>query len=182
MYLFIFGFAGSFAAAHRLSRVAASRGYSLVAASRGYSLVAIHRLSLCGLSRCRAWVLDPRTSVVAGHQLSLVVLSRGYSYSWCAAFTVLQSPGSRHVAAAVVAHGLSFPRAGRTFLDQGLNLRPLCGRWIPNHWTTREVLSLTVHGFQSQDDEKVSPYMYAIDTDSYVMHAIYEWMHICNCI
>ena len=160
MYLFIFGFAGSFAAAHRLS---------LVAASRGYSLVSIHRLSLCGLSCCRAWVLDPRTSAVAGHQLSLVVLGRGYSYSWCAAFTLLQSPGSRHVAAAVVAHGLSFPRARRTFLDQGLNLRPLCGRWIPNHWTAREVLNLTVHGFQSQDDEKVSPYMYTIGVYSYVM-------------
>ena len=37
MYIFIFGHAGSFAAAHRLS---------LVAESRGYSLVAIHRLSL----------------------------------------------------------------------------------------------------------------------------------------
>ena len=39
----------------------------------------------------------------------------------------------------VVMCGLSCPEAYGIFLDQGWNLCPCIGRWILNHWTTREV-------------------------------------------
>ena len=39
----------------------------------------------------------------------------------------------------VVAHRLSCPEACGIFLDQELNPIPCIGRWILNHWTTREV-------------------------------------------
>ena len=144
MYIFIFGHAGSFAAAHRLS---------VVAESRGYSLVAIHRLSLWWLLLLQSMGSRPKDFSTCGAPAFSHCGEQGlFSRCGAQAFIVLQSTGSRHVASVVVVHGLSFPRARRIFPDQGLNLCPLCGRWILNHWTTREVLNLTIHGFQSQDD------------------------------
>ena len=70
MYLFIFGYAGSFAAAHRLS---------LVAASRGSSLVVERGLPLCWLLWMQSMGSGPRTSLSCVHQLSLTVVSRGSS-------------------------------------------------------------------------------------------------------
>ena len=68
--------------------------------------------------------------------LSLVALSGSYSccrvsvfpLQW---FLMSQSTSSRHVGLVVM--------ASRIFLDRGLNLIPCLGRWILNHWTTREV-------------------------------------------
>ena len=61
--------------------------------------------------------------------------------SSCCQRASLRSTGSRHWASVVVVHGLQLPlwhmesswTRGRTHV-------PCIGRWILNHWTTREVL------------------------------------------
>ena len=40
----------------------------------------------------------------------------------------------------VAVHGLRSPAACGIFLHQGSNSFPCIGKWIFNHWTTREVL------------------------------------------
>ena len=45
----------------------------------------------------------------------------------------------RHTGSGIVAHGPGFSMACGIFPDQGSNLIPFIGRWILNHWTTREV-------------------------------------------
>ena len=100
---------------------------------------------------CLCWV----SVFTAVYGLSLVAASRGYflvlhlSRRW---FLLLQSTDSRVRASVVAEQWLSFPMAGEVFPDQGLNPSPLhwqvdsfffFGRWILNHWTTREVFSLS---------------------------------------
>ena len=90
---------------------------------------------------------------VDARRLSLLVASSGYSSWQCAGFSLqrllyaaahglllLWSTGSRYVSSVVGAHRLSCSTACEIFPDQGLNLCPCAGRWIPIHCTTREVL------------------------------------------
>ena len=67
---------------------------------------------------------------IAGHRLSLVATSGGYSLLWSTGFSLqwlllLQSTGFRHVGSVVVVHGLSYHSACGIFPDQ--NSCPL--RW-----------------------------------------------------
>ena len=94
-------------------------GLSLAAESKGYSLVAVHRL------------LIAVTSVAAEHRL------------WSALASVLwllgcsaQAQWLRSVGLAAPQHVGSFPARGEAHIS-------CMGRWIPYHWTTREVLSFS---------------------------------------
>ena len=96
---------------------------------------------------------------VAVRGLSLVALSRGYSWLRCMGFSLqwlllLRSSGSRHAGSAVVArrlwsagsvvvaHGLSCSAACGIFLDQGSTRVPCIGRRTLNHCATRECMML----------------------------------------
>ena len=85
---------------------------------------------------------------LAVHGLSLVVASRSYSLvsvQGCSlqGLLLLWSTGSRVPGFSSCSMGSVCGRmAHGVFLDQRLNLCPLHGRQILNHWTTREVLCL----------------------------------------
>ena len=72
-------------------------------------------------------------------------------FSWSGAWA-LGCAGS-----VVVARRLSYPEAGGIFLDQGSNLCPCIGRWIPNCWTTREVPGNTVKGLETSSGARTEP-------------------------
>ena len=81
---------------------------------------------------------------VAAHGLSLVAAKGSYSSWGCAGFSLwwlllLQSMGSRRAGSVVVGHGMwNLP-------GPGLEPRvPCIGRWILNHWTTREVWEVEI--------------------------------------
>ena len=76
---------------------------------RGLLFVAVHRLLIAVASRCGAWALGARASVVVARRLS----SCGSQALECSSV--------------VVAHGLSCSMACGIFPDQGSNLCPL-------HW------------------------------------------------
>ena len=77
------------------------------------------------------------------HTVVLQLQCPGLSLQW---LLLLQGTGSRlhrlqqlwHSGSVVVVHGLSCLMDCRIFPDQGSNPRPLHGRWILNHWTTRK--------------------------------------------
>ena len=69
---------------------------SLVAASRGYSSCGVWAPHCGGFSCCRAWTLGSMGSVAAAQ-------------------------GLQSLSSGAVAHGLTYPKAHRIFLDQGSN-------------------------------------------------------------
>ena len=85
--------------------------------------------------RCGVWTLQLRCvgSVVAAH---------GLQSAW---------------ASVVAVPGLSCSAARGIFPDQGSNLCPCIGRWIPNCWTTREVPGKTVKGLETSSGARTEP-------------------------
>ena len=81
---------------------------------------------------------------VAARRLCLVVVSQGlFSIcsvwaSHCGGISCCLSVGSRHVGFSSCGTRLSCSAACGMFPDQGSNPCPLIGRWILNHWTTKE--------------------------------------------
>ena len=89
---------------------------------------------------------------IAGLRLSLAAVRRGYSSLQCVGFSaqwllLVWSTGTRSQDSVVAAHGLSScdPRAWLLHGTEGFSQTRdwtcvLCiVRWMPNHWTTREV-------------------------------------------
>ena len=73
--------------------------------------------------------------------LSLAVKSRNPLQFWCPGFSRCRA-SALALSPGVVAHGLSCPTACGTFPGQELNPCPCTGRWVPNHWATREALCI----------------------------------------
>ena len=84
-------------------------------------------------------------------RLSLIEVSGGYSLLWRTGFSLqwlllLQSIGSRHAGSRVQAQklrctGLVTPQHVGSIQTGDQTHVPCTGRWILNHWTTREVVS-----------------------------------------
>ena len=87
---------------------------------------------------------------VVVHRLSVVAGSGGYSLAVVHGLLIaVPSLAEEHgllgcTGSVVVAHGLSYPMACGIFPDQGSNSSRWIGRWILNHWTTREVLLVLI--------------------------------------
>ena len=80
--------------------------------------------------------------------LSLPAARAALQYQWAYAsrssgFCCCRAQALEPMGSVVAAYGFSCPACG-IFLDQGLNSCPLIGRWILNHWTTREVPQVCV--------------------------------------
>ena len=95
----------------------AERGLSLVAVSGGQPLLA----AMCGL-------LAAVASLAAGHRLQQLPRA-----------SVVAAHGPQSSDSAVTVHGLSCSVACGLFPDQDQTHDLCIGRWISNHWTTREV-------------------------------------------
>ena len=79
----------------------------------------------------------------AAHMLSRVLATGGCSSARCSGFSLQwlplwQSSGSS-AGSIVVARGLSFPGHEDSYWTRNPTRVPCIGRWILNHWTTREV-------------------------------------------
>ena len=72
---------------------------------------------------------------------SLVTVNGRYSSLWYLGFSVWGLLLSRSTGSAVAVHRLSCSKACEIFLDQGSDPCICTGRWIPIHYTTREVLN-----------------------------------------
>ena len=95
------------------------------------------------------------SDLIAACRISRVVVSQSYSVTMCGLLiavtslvaehglqtwtSVLQLTGDRGLTKLVLAHDLSCSFTRGIFLDQGLDICPCIGRWIPKHQTTREV-------------------------------------------
>ena len=84
------------------------------------------------------------------HRLCIVSASGGYSLVvvhglLIAVSSLVEEHGLLGCMGSVVgAHGLSYPVVCGIFPDQGSNSGRWIGRWILNHWTTREVLLVLI--------------------------------------
>ena len=79
-------------------------------------------------------------------RLSLITATGGYALVamlrlLCVVVSLVAERGPERAPTSVaVLHGVSCTVACEIFPDQGLNSCACFGRWILNHWTTREVL------------------------------------------
>ena len=79
------------------------------------------------------------------HAAFLKLQREGGIFSSCSVWTSESEHRLWSVGWVVAAHELSRSVAYGLFLDQGSNPVPCIGRWILNHWTTREVLLISCH-------------------------------------
>ena len=103
------------------------------------------------LTSCTWCSLQPSSAFLSSLLILFIFGRTGSSlYAWdfsscgaqaphCSGFLCCRAQALGSQASVVVVHGLSCPEACGIFPDQGLNSCPLHGRWILNHWTTREV-------------------------------------------
>ena len=77
----------------------------------------------------------------AAHGFSLVVAGGGCSLVVVCRLLLLQSMSSRCVGSVVVAHRLCWSKICGIFPTRDWAHVPCSGRWILNHWTTREALA-----------------------------------------
>ena len=86
------------------------------------------------------------------HGLSLVAASGEYSLVPVCGLLVMLARGLQSAGSVVLVHRLSSSPAGKVFPDRWSNPCPCVGRWILNHWITREVspaLERWVTGFHA---------------------------------
>ena len=94
---------------------------------------------------------------VAACGLSQIAARRRGIFSSCSVWTSDVEHRLWSVGWVGAARELSWPMASGIFLDQGSNPVPCIGRWILNHWTTREVLFISYLSYLSPDSLLCKP-------------------------